>query len=245
MEENGALKEDEFDGTGEIDGEMRKKKGISRLSSISAGLFLVASGVILLALVGYMIYHDVTTWSKDITFILFGPREGEGEPIGLGIGVRVIHYLIIGLALLFSGLIMLITQSTKSIHIEEREIEMSYSKESPSSPSKLTANVIIDVLNKGVFPVKLSEVKTTLMLNEVTLDPPIFNKEKYTIPARKNQQLTLTWSKTGDAAKTLHSTNEYTLYLRLQGEASCLLYKTPFICVRRQLLHKTPAPPRE
>ncbi len=240
MEENGALKENEFDRTDEIDDVTRKKKGISRLSSISTGLFLVASGVIILVSVGYLINYDVTTWSKDVTLILFDSRSGES--ISLGVGLRVIHYLIIALALLFSGLTILITQSAKSICIEEREIEMNYSNESSSSPSTLTANVILDVLNNGVFPVKLSEVKTTLILNEVKLDPLSLTKEKYVIPARKNQQLTLTWSKTGDVAKTLHSTNEYTLNLGIRGEASCLLYKTPFVSVSRHSLHKTPIP---
>jgi hypothetical protein len=210
---------------------MRTEKGISRLRSTSAGLFLVASGAIILAGVGFLIYHDTTTWGKDITLILFGSRTSE--PISLGIGARAIHYLLTDFALLFFGLSILIIQSAKSMRMEERELETSYSEESLSSPSRLTAKLTIKVLSTGVFPVKLHDLKTTFIVNEVTLSPLPLNEEEYKIPARKNLQLTLTWSVTGYAAETLRSTNEYTIYLMLRGEASCLLYKTLFTCVRR------------
>lgn len=53
-------------------------------------------GSIILTGVGWLILNDVTVWNKNILVILFGSRTGEA--ISMGIGLRGIHYLIIGLA---------------------------------------------------------------------------------------------------------------------------------------------------
>jgi hypothetical protein len=45
-------------------------------------------------------------WGKSILLVFFGDRSGE--VIGLGIGMKIIYYLLIGLALFFSGLITLL-----------------------------------------------------------------------------------------------------------------------------------------
>ena len=65
---------------------------------------LVVLGSITLVWVGGLTFYDMTVWGKDISLIFFGSRTGEN--ISLGIGVKVIHYFILGLALLLSGLIM-------------------------------------------------------------------------------------------------------------------------------------------
>jgi hypothetical protein len=64
---------------------------------------LTVSGLIILAWVGWLIWHDTAMWGKDIPLIFFGSRTGEA--ISLGIGMRVIHYFLIGFALLLSGLL--------------------------------------------------------------------------------------------------------------------------------------------
>jgi len=69
-----------------------------------AGLILSLSGLAVLAWVGWLTWHDITVWSKDIALILFGSRTGEA--ISLGIGMKAIHYLSIGLALLLLGLLV-------------------------------------------------------------------------------------------------------------------------------------------
>jgi hypothetical protein len=74
-----------------------------RLLSNLASLFLTAFGSIILAWVGWLTWHDTTVWSKDIALIFFGSRTGEA--ISLGIGMKIIHYFLIGLALLLSGLL--------------------------------------------------------------------------------------------------------------------------------------------
>ena len=77
---------------------------IRRLLPNLASLFLTAFGSVILALIGWLIGYDMTVWGKDISLIFFGSRTGEA--ISLGIGVKVIHYFILGLALLLSGFII-------------------------------------------------------------------------------------------------------------------------------------------
>lgn len=74
-----------------------------RLLSNLASLFLTAFGSITLGWVGWLTWSDMTVWGKDVAVIFFGSRTGES--ISLGIGMKVIHYLLIGVALLLSGLI--------------------------------------------------------------------------------------------------------------------------------------------
>ena len=75
----------------------------SRLLPNLASLFLTAFGSIILAWVGQLTWYDITTWGKDIPLIFLGSRTGEA--ISLGIGMKVIYYFLIGLALLLSGLL--------------------------------------------------------------------------------------------------------------------------------------------
>jgi len=74
----------------------------SRLSPNLASLILIACGSIILAWVFWLVWYDVTAWGKDIVLIFFSSRTGEA--IGLGIGMKVFDYLLIGLALPLSGL---------------------------------------------------------------------------------------------------------------------------------------------
>jgi len=81
---------------------MRTKSDLSHLLPKVAGLLLTASGSIILVWVGWLTWHDMTLRGKDIALIFLGSRTGEA--ISLGIDMKVIHYFLIGLALLFSGL---------------------------------------------------------------------------------------------------------------------------------------------
>jgi len=84
----------------------------SRLSKV-AGLFLIALGSTILVWVGWLTWYDITTKSKDLILIFFGSRTGE--TISLGIGMRLIYYFLIGLALLFSGLITLVRRRRRKV----------------------------------------------------------------------------------------------------------------------------------
>ena len=75
----------------------------ARLLPTLASLFLTAFGSIILAWVGWLTWYDITVWGKDIALIFFGSRTGE--TISLGIGMKVIYYFLIGLALFLSGLL--------------------------------------------------------------------------------------------------------------------------------------------
>jgi hypothetical protein len=76
----------------------------SRLLPKLVSQLLVVLGSITLVWVGVLTFYDMTVWGKDISLIFFGSRTGEA--MSLGIGVKVIHYFVLGLALLFSGLII-------------------------------------------------------------------------------------------------------------------------------------------
>ena len=82
----------------------RLKWRLSHLLTNLAGLFLIAFGSITLVWVNHLTWHDITVWGKDIPLIFFGSRTGEN--ISLGIGMKVIHYLLIGLSLLLPGLVI-------------------------------------------------------------------------------------------------------------------------------------------
>jgi hypothetical protein len=69
-------------------------------------LSLIASAALILSWVSWLTWVDVTEWGKDLGSIFFGSRVGE--PISLGIGIRVIHYFLIGLSLLVAGLVTLL-----------------------------------------------------------------------------------------------------------------------------------------
>jgi len=74
---------------------------LGRLLTNFVGFVLFALGLYTVAWVGWLTWYDITTWGKSLALIFFGSRTGE--VISLGVGMKVIHYLLIGLALLFSG----------------------------------------------------------------------------------------------------------------------------------------------
>ncbi len=83
-------------------------------SRILSNLWLapITFGSIILAWVGWLIWYDITTWGKDIAFIFFGSRTSE--TIGLGIGMKVFDYFLIGLALPLSGLLIFLRRRISS-----------------------------------------------------------------------------------------------------------------------------------
>lgn len=64
-------------------------------------LLLTICGWITLTLVGQIIWVDLTFWGKDLITTLLGSRIGEA--ISLGIGMKLIYYLLIGLFLVIIG----------------------------------------------------------------------------------------------------------------------------------------------
>ncbi|MFX0092576.1 MAG: hypothetical protein ACFFBD_12505 [Candidatus Hodarchaeota archaeon] len=82
------------------------------LLSNLVSVLLTVFGITFLAWVGWLTWLDVTVWGKDLAFIFFGPRIGEF--MSLGIGIRAIHYLLIGLVLFFSGLFIFLQKRARS-----------------------------------------------------------------------------------------------------------------------------------
>jgi len=77
------------------------------------GLVLIALGLYTLAWVGWLTWYDITTWSKSLALIFLGSRTGEA--ISLGIGMKVIHYFLIGLVLLLVGIFTLFRKRRRRV----------------------------------------------------------------------------------------------------------------------------------
>ena len=100
---------------------IRVESHFSSRSLNLSGLFLAAFGLIILAWIGWLTWYDMTTWGKDVAQIFFGSRTGEA--ISLGIGMKVIYYFSIGLALFLSGSFTFIRKQLKEKHIAKPLME--------------------------------------------------------------------------------------------------------------------------
>jgi len=103
------------------------KFGFARLMPNIIVLFLVASAALILAWIGWLTWTDMTQWSKDIGNIFFGSRANEA--ISLGIGMTVIHYFLISMALLAAGLVLFLrnrigaTKPQHAMRIKPQKVE--------------------------------------------------------------------------------------------------------------------------
>ena len=99
-------------------------------------LFLVASAALILAWIGWLTWTDMTQWSKDIGNIFFGSRANEA--ISLGIGMTVIHYFLISMALLAAGLVLFLrnrigaTKPQHAMRIKPQKVNVNQSKKANS-----------------------------------------------------------------------------------------------------------------
>ena len=64
---------------------------------------MLLTGIAIFSWVLWIIFYDYYYWNKDFIFILFGERIEEA--ISLGINMKLIHYLLISLGLLLSGIL--------------------------------------------------------------------------------------------------------------------------------------------
>jgi hypothetical protein len=53
-----------------------------------------------------LVFNDIFVWNKELGPIFFGSRTGE--PISLGIGMKLVYYFFIGLTFLLFGLVLLV-----------------------------------------------------------------------------------------------------------------------------------------
>ena len=77
------------------------------------GFSLIISGALALLLIGIMTWYDMSEWHKDLGLVLFTYRTGE--PISLGIGMKFIHYYMIGSTLLLVGTLTYLQKGKKII----------------------------------------------------------------------------------------------------------------------------------
>ena len=77
------------------------------LSPINLAIITFLSiGLLLLFIVGFVIWNDVTVWQKGLTIIFFENRINQG--IGLGLGLQLIYYYFSSIILIVTGLSILI-----------------------------------------------------------------------------------------------------------------------------------------
>ena len=88
---------------------MHEESKVSNLSFLYSipnliilGLFV--SAIFTIIWVTQITWNDIVVWNKDIETIFFGSRTGEN--ISLGIGMQLIHYLLVGISFLAVGFIL-------------------------------------------------------------------------------------------------------------------------------------------
>ena len=90
--------------------EMKKSRYsglVSRLCPMNlAALFLMFLGSATMVWVANLVWVDVSFWGKDLALILFGSRTGEA--ISLGVGMTVLHYLLIGVVFFLSSAVLML-----------------------------------------------------------------------------------------------------------------------------------------
>jgi hypothetical protein len=204
--------------------------GLRRVSLLPIGLLLTVSGVIFLAWMTWLVWHDVTVWGKDVASIFFDPRAGE--VMSLGLGARAFHYLVLGLAFCFIGPATLIVHSANSLSMTMDRVEASHTASSKSVPTHLTAKITVNVLNDGVFPVHFRVGDVQLHLNTIDVSSrrrhyALFVENEYTIPRSGGCQFMVSCSLTGEEADVLLLAPDWTIRLVVNGEASCGPYTVP------------------
>ena len=90
---------------------MQEESKISKFSFLYSIPNLLILSLFVLAIftiiwVAQIAWNDVVVWNKDIETIFFGSRTGEN--ISLGIGMQLIHYLLVGISLLAVGFVFLL-----------------------------------------------------------------------------------------------------------------------------------------
>ena len=69
-------------------------------------LIFLISGLVIFVWVLSLVWKDTVFWGKDLGLIFFGSRVGE--PISLGIGLKVVHYFFVGLTFMLFGAVLLV-----------------------------------------------------------------------------------------------------------------------------------------
>ncbi len=162
---------------------------LSFFSPNLVSLLLTGSGSIILAWVGWLTWYDLTVWgkawNKDIALIFFGSRTGEA--ISLGVGMRVIYYFLISLALILSGMFTFLRKRrnasklhpSRSLPIQRmKETARALSKEEPTTKQPIRETE--DEKDKVSLVVKplISETEEKMSKEEPTTKQPIISLVK-------------------------------------------------------------------
>jgi hypothetical protein len=206
---------------------------------IPGALLLTVTGVAFLAWTGWLIGYDAARWGESFGQILLDSRVGEA--MSLGIGLRGIHYLLVGAVLLPTGLVVSVIESVKSLRITEGTHEIEYLEATAAALSQLNVRITIVVVNHGVVPVTLREMDVGLVFGGVKAYSLFFQDEGFTVLPRSERDFVVGCRVVGEDADALYPATEYQTRLRLQGDASAVLYRTPFIHEAEGMLRMVPA----
>lgn len=89
-----------------------KPKSISYSPTINMNILFAFIGFAIMAFIVWVTWVDITVWHKDLAMIFFEPRTTE--LLGLGIGLRLIHYLVLALAFFIFYAFGLLTKKSTS-----------------------------------------------------------------------------------------------------------------------------------
>ena len=131
-------------------------------------LALVVAGSFVLAWVIQLTWIDVSVWNKDIGTILLGSRTGES--ISLGIGMTVMYYLLIGVALIAAGSVVFIKEHVLTAEPKQKVPKM------PKAPNKIKAQKVKSA------PLKTTNVESKPK-TEKNLTLPQFKKNDSSLDA--------------------------------------------------------------
>ena len=109
------------------------------LSGPSAVCIAIAAATLIW--VGWLTWVDMSVWGKDLGSIFFGSRAGE--PISLGIGMTVLHYFLIGMIFLSSGIILFLRN-----HIAAKRTEQAMWANAPTM-QKPTVSMAAEANSSG------------------------------------------------------------------------------------------------
>ena len=191
---------------------------------------LIALGSIILVWVACLTWYDITIWGKDVAIIFFGSRTGE--VISLGIGMQLIHYLLIGIALQLSGLGLTrvpghsvieksrVTKNEKSLQIP---FSPPKSAETGVFPRALESEEVEAHTRDRILPTKMVKRKTVVL-------KPRFDKTIINLVAEKLRDKLFTRRgfirRKGSEVQLISIEKYYEQYLAVKGKYSIDHYKS-------------------
>jgi hypothetical protein len=197
--------------------------------------FIIALGSIILVWVACLIWFDITFWNKDVALIFFGSRKGE--LISLGIGMQLIHYLLIGLAFQLSGL-ALIRVTGNSVVIEKIKATKNEKtlKVLLSPPKSAETPVLFRALESEKAEARARIIPTKMVRRKTVILKPRFDKTIISLVGEKLRDKLFTRRgfirRKASEVQLTSIEKYYEQFLVVQGKYSVDHYKSLFYTLK-------------